>query len=366
MEQRILIVADSALELLMSIHVKLSLYREIPSTLIMTDRTAGAYGVYKRLAALNVFEKVIYVEATKFPELKVFNRLPGRIRRRFYDKVCILKAREILKEPDTYTTFLTSEIDFFSRYMYLAVKKTADPYLIGEGIFTFGGLKENIARQMIGSSGEFLKDLKGVLYYGPQFGEFPLPKATRIPSVNENRKELVDILNEIYGYEPHSVIYQNKIIVFEESYANDGGSDDLMGFLAKLVKKFGNENVLVKRHPRDRENRFADMQIASVEPFHLPWELFILNGDCRDCVLLAANSGSVYLCQLWDFCKEEVKSIMLNHLLEYKHAGGAVLDRYYTFLEGLYRQENICSPETEAELFHYIENAIEGWETSHE
>lgn len=363
-DNKILIVADSAWELLMSIHIKLSLYRNCFVTLIMTDRSQGMYEVYKKIKNLNVIDEVIFVEANQFPGFQKTRLLPNVISSKLYDMICEKRAASYLNKPSQYKYFITSEIDYFSRYMYLAVKKTAEPLFLGEGIFTFGGFVENIENNKLQSNARLLRDANTILYYGPKLKELPFRRQIQIPSVNQNRNELVSILNNIFGYIPHKKVYSNKIIFFEESYSNDGGSDNALDFLQTLVRKYGKEKIVVKRHPRDKENRFAKMELESIEPFNIPWELFTLNGDCTECILLAANSASVYLSKLWDLCNEPIECVMLNHLLDYEYVGGSCMDVYMQFLDEVYMNEKYMVPNTEEEMFVFIDRIIGEWKNT--
>ena len=85
----------------------------------------------------------------------------------------------------------------------------------------------------------------------------------------------------------------------------------------------------------------------------------MLNGDCKGCALLAANSGSVILSKLYDFCNEKNEYIMLNHLMQFKYVGGHCMDVYFRFLDDLYKKESFLTPCDKEELFEFIDDALE-------
>lgn len=245
MKERYLVVADSVFELMVTIQVKLSILKDIDTTLILTDRTAGSEKNAERVRELGLFDRVLYVEARKnFPKTTERRHVPASVRKVLYRMGCTKEAREILGDPDTYTGFMSSEIDYFSQFMYEAVRKNAKLYLIGENIFAFSGLYENIQDFKTRTVTRFLDEIKGTYYYGPVLGETKLENLMPIPSINENREEYTRIINHIFGYEPHKNVYKNKIIVFEESFSSHGGSDNLMDIITVLVKEFGPENVM--------------------------------------------------------------------------------------------------------------------------
>ena len=358
MFKKILMVADSPLELLLSIQVKIAMFRDVQTTIVLTDRSPGAYNTYKNVKKQKIFDCVLYVKESVFWGCKFCKLLPKKINEKLRDTLNVFIAKRILVHHDSYDLFITSEIDFFSKYMFLALSKNAKFYLISEGIYGFSGLEESIKRNKLvdNSSRLFLDRLSAILYYGPKIGKLPTSKEIQIPSVNCNRGEFVSLLNSIYNYEPHKIMIENKIILFEESYANDGGNDDCVYVLKRLIEKYGNQRVMLKRHPRDRENRFTQIGINSIEPYSVPWEMFVLNGDCKNCVLLAANSASVYLCKLWDLCKEPVYCIMLNELMNYEYVGGSCMDMYMQFLKKMYKKVGIMVPQSFKDLFYSIDS----------
>lgn len=356
MKERYLVVADSVFELMITIQVKLTILKDIDTTLILTDRTSGNDINAKRVRELGLFDRVLYVKATKkyFPKTTERRHVPASVRKVLYRMGCTKEAREILGDPDTYTGFMSSEIDYFSQFMYEAVRKHAKLYLISENILAFAGLYENVELNKNKTVTRFLYEIKGTYYYGPVLGESKLENLMPIPSINENREEYTRIINHIFSYEPHKNIYKNKIIVFAESFFTIGGSDNLMDIITELVKEFGSENVMVKRHPLDVVDRFKDVGISSIEPFCHPWELFILNDDCQNCVLMAGNSTSVYLTNIWDFNRQKNEAIMLRNILNYSYPSNPIVDFCFRFLATLYERYNIPVPNSMDELIACI------------
>lgn len=346
-------IADSVLELIVIIQVKLSLLRNIDTTIIITDRSSGSYEVFQKIKETGLFDKVLYVEANQFPQNRNYRMYQEPVRGEKYRDICVAEARSILGNYELYTGFMTSEIDYFSVYMYQAIMDTATPYLIGEGLYVFYGLEGSIEEEIKKRKVYLLERLAGIYIYGPILKKNTKYEMYAIPSINRNREEYLNILNFIYGYIPHETVYKEKIIFFEEPYARDGGTDSALEFVEFLKSEYGSENVLVKRHPRGLENRFRNIGIGSVEPYSMPWELVLLNDDCEDCILLAANSTAVILCMLWDFCRTRVRCAMLRDIMEYAYSE-SVYDVYYKLLNDLYIEKNFPVPKTKEELIKIV------------
>lgn len=359
MNEKLLIVADSALELLLSIQVKLTLYRESEATLIITDRSSKSENVFRKMKELSVFNKVIYVKANDLLKFKIVNHLPNKIKIPLYKFFNVLKAKKVIN-GEKYTIFISSEIDHFSRYMYLAIKKNAKAYLIGEGIFPFAGLSEFICEHKTDNNAEFLRQIKRIYYYGNCISTLSNYEMIQIPSINNNRTEFVNILNHLYDYRPKTKVYTNKIIFFEESYSRDGGKDNAVAIVTQLIDTYGADKIAIKRHPRGNINRFEHLNIEMIEPYYIPWELIVLNGDCKDCILLSANSGSVYLCKIWDLCTNPVECFMLNKIMRYE-SPVSYISTYLDTLKQLYDKYNIICPETEEKMLYYISETMKKW-----
>lgn len=355
-KERYLLIADSALELIITIQVKLSLLRNIDTTLIITDRSSGNSGLINKIEQTGLFDKALYVEANHFPQDKSYRMYQEPTKGERYREACVREARDILGDFESYTGFMTSEIDYFSVYMYQAIMDTATPYLIGEGIYTFYALEENIEDELRKRRVYLLEELAGIYVYGPVLKKNTKYKMYSIPSINGNRDEYVKVLNYIYGYTPHENRYKGKLIFFEESYARDGGTDNALEFIEFLISQYGPEDILVKRHPRDVENRFREMGIDSVEPYSMPWELVVLNDDCEDCILLAANSSAVILNMLWDFCRTKVKCIMLRNIMKFAYSNNSY-DIFYRSLNDLYVEQKLPVPNTRDDFIEIVNKA---------
>lgn len=358
MKEKYLIVSDSALELLLTIQLKLSLLKEKWTTLVITDRTAGSFERYEILRDVGLFERVIYVKVSDFPSNKRYREYNEPQKSFEFRRACVEESKAIVKDYNEYTGFISSEIDFFTQYMFEMIKEHARPFHMSEGILAFYGIEEGIKHELSLRRVSYLETLRHILYYGPKLRSVSGYKMIQIPSINNNRDEYVDIINKVFGYESHKRKYEGKIIVFEESYSRDGGSDNLAEIVSHLIEHYGPDMVKIKRHPRSLENRFNGLGVEMIEPFLMPWELFSLNGDCDGCICLSANSGSVYLQKIWDFSKGNQKCIMLNNVMEYRHVDNPMYQMYYASLREVYKRYGIPSPTSLEELYKMISESL--------
>jgi hypothetical protein len=105
-------------------------------------------------------------------------------------------------------------------------------------------------------------------------------------------RELVTRLNRVFGYEESKDSYDRKIIFFEESYFADGYDVDDVACVERLAEICGKDNIMIKIHPRNKENRFRGLGYKTNENTFIPWEVIALNLDLTQKVLITIASGS--------------------------------------------------------------------------
>lgn len=141
-------------------------------------------------------------------------------------------------------------------------------------------------------------------------------KKKELPKVNKKNKEFIEVINYIYSYEDNPLITDADVIIMEECYWNDGllknGEDYL---LFKEVKdSFASKNIVVKLHPRTKENRFKD-EFQTVPANGIPWEVYALNMDMNKKILVSLSCATMISTKL--LYDEETYSLLLYPILEH-------------------------------------------------
>lgn len=125
-------------------------------------------------------------------------------------------------------------------------------------------------------------------------------KMIEIPSLIETRNVINPILNKVFSVKECKDSYDRKIIFFEESYYNDGIITGDIELVEELAEVYGKDNIIVKVHPRNKENRFKKLGYLTNKDSTIPWEAIALNiGDLENKVLATMTSTaliSTYLC----------------------------------------------------------------------
>ena len=128
-------------------------------------------------------------------------------------------------------------------------------------------------------------------------------------------KQYVMKLNQFWEYK-HDNTLKRKIVFLEESFYTDDRGDKDLEIVRDLLNNSYGRDVIVKLHPRTRENRFNKLGIEVYKDSSIPWELVTLNGDLDDTILVCVGSGAILYPKLyWNI---EQKSIALLNCDEYR------------------------------------------------
>lgn len=104
---------------------------------------------------------------------------------------------------------------------------------------------------------------------------------------------LKDTLNEIFDFSSMEDLYSEKVVFFEEAYYADGVRVPDIQIVEKLEKIYGRDNILVKIHPRNPDNRFKQLGYHTNHNVNIPWEVIALNIDLDNKVLVTISSTAI-------------------------------------------------------------------------
>ncbi|MFR5876145.1 MAG: polysialyltransferase family glycosyltransferase [Eubacterium sp.] len=118
-------------------------------------------------------------------------------------------------------------------------------------------------------------------------------KVTEIDKIDITDNIFKKIINYIFDYDNLEDKYEEKYIFFEESFYADTGYMEDVNLIEKLADIVGKENLLIKIHPRNPENRFAKMGYKTNVNTAIPWEIIAMNIDLTDKKIIAVASTSI-------------------------------------------------------------------------
>lgn len=150
-------------------------------------------------------------------------------------------------------------------------------------------------------------------------------KVVPIPFTDEQMAENGKLLAKVFKIDRSKISYPEKFIFFSGVGDFEGGTPigelDIANLIASIV---GKNNMLIKKHPRDKRNVFEKNGFHVDCNSNVPWETIVLNYDFKNHVFLSVTSGSVMFGSavlkqgpktfyLYNFCKnKDCNSVAIN------------------------------------------------------
>ncbi len=276
--------------------MKLTLFKNIEVDLFFSDHSSNSKLIAKRLLEVSLFNKVCHIENkekeyclnyTKLMKLKQLLILNfGKINElnlNSYDEIIFFNY-----------SFMIYEIaDYFKK-----INKKVEWSRFEEGIFSYDNnflnnkilLYSNKIRKFTGRTIVTQKIKKYYCFFPQIKKNIHNQEIIKIPSVTENNEEFVKIVNCVFDFKELEI--KQKYIFFSSSSDIDGNAFGETEFVINLAQKVGAENLLVKMHPRDTRKVYEDFNITVMKNSYIPWEVFQLNGNFNNKILLTVHSGA--------------------------------------------------------------------------
>lgn len=299
--KRILIIANTYFQVIISIQMKNTIFKNSHVELLISDHSNGANKVCTKIMHMGIFDNCAFIESKNSDRDISF-------RQKMIDciEMGIGKKNRYSKylsnvSSDAFDEFVFYNEDYFEIdgiYADLGKRNRAVKFsMYEEGLLTYRiEISANKKRKFI----EILKNLNnrpGLLnqqytfycFYPEIYNGIGIVK--KVPLISRNCLTAYQ-LKQIF--EPSMEKYKQKYIFFTSVYDFEGGEPigeyELVSKVAELV---GNDNLLVKTHPRDRRTIYIDHGYNVDENSMIPWEAIQLSGNFEDKIFLTINSCSV-------------------------------------------------------------------------
>ena len=274
---------------------------------IVSDHMNDSKKLAENMKKTDVFDNIYYVH-TKDLRNNGLNRVNRYIS--YFNPFLILDKYISLSKK--YDVLCIANIDNFSKLMYKSLsnnyrKEISNTelklYIFEDGISTYSKLFEtyyNSSRQY--RFERLFNRNKNVIYGNVDCLYVFEPdcmlwnqgiKVLEIPHIDPLNEEFKNCINIIYDYKNMTDVYDKKYIFMEESYYADGEYVDDVGLLKIISEIVGQDNCMVKIHPRNPENRFGKLGYKTNINTSIPWEVIVLNQDMENKILITIGSTSV-------------------------------------------------------------------------
>lgn len=306
---KVLIIANTLYQMVVAVQLTRTVLKKAETDLWLSDHSAHVDEFVGSAQKTGLFHEVRYIESLSYDtqwDDKTRSHILPELQYsigRFHD------VRKICGEIGYYDKILAANLDDLTVAVYDFVKKLKNPlirfYLFEDGLSSYKTLemvwknqtlrRENSRYSWICKNlglGKLLDEIRGIFVFHPELFDWKRKiKLHKIPIIKKEDEKMRVILNQFFGYKNQEKQFEGKkVIFFEESFVPDGEHANDKYLLDMIAQRVGKENVLVKLHPRSRENRFEGYEIY--EQSNVPWEVVFMNHDFRNITLVSISSGS--------------------------------------------------------------------------
>lgn len=311
--KNILAVAHSYYMLLTLIQMKITVYKNETMDLLLSDAASNNEMIFINLKKSGIFDNCYFYHLSDIG-WKTFDKKKEKVNKFFYG---IIKPQNVLNKAGiklgNYDILLVYVAGRFDEQVLFNVIKRQNPdslcELYEEGYtsyFSMYGVFASypkmyikilpIIMKLIGKKRLLISNnINKAWYFNPELLQYNAKfDICKIPFFDVKNKKIINKINDIFGYSDTYNIKENIIFLEGKSYTDGMPTDDL-DLLNKLSIKLGRENIVVKLHPRTRDNRFSSEGYKIFEA-DVPLELVVLNGKNKGKVFIAIESGAPLTC----------------------------------------------------------------------
>ena len=318
---KILFATDSVFQLMIAVNLRLTVFKNDEADIIIYNSTLNADVFAKRLSETSCFSKVFFAVTPltycgkKYSQSQIFTKYLVYLKSLIAPMntvKCICNDFE-----GDYDMFLFNGVGALPECIFNAIKKKRESvkcYRFEDSYLSYTqeyGSTKSRYRVLLEDASSILgrqkleKNIDGYYFSEPSLVnyDFDYP-IIRAPKFSRGNKELIDTLNYVFSIETILDSYDEKYIYFECGDAFFFNNNDDLRYVNKLIELVGKDNILIKRHPRIKENRFANMGVHIATGSSVPWELIQLNIPMKDKVFITTKSAAAITSEIYfgDVC----------------------------------------------------------------
>lgn len=166
-------------------------------------------------------------------------------------------------------------------------------------------------------NGEFTYNKLSFDYYMFRSDISPIIRRRRTIDVSTDlfrRPEMIKIINNVFGYDSKYTINQKYILLLGVP-GETKAEETLISELNVILKWIKPEKLYIKPHPRTPVGYYDKYRVRVAEKAY-PWELYCMNNELSDKVIIADDTSAVFLSAL--LMHRKMKVIWLRDIQPYK------------------------------------------------
>lgn len=310
MSQRHLYVCNSVYQLLVALWIKHTMNPDIPADLIVSNHMNGASGLAERIRKENLFEQVYHVASLDYTRYRTPNSRADRFVEELWPEKALARYWTGAKH---YSTIYLANPDRFAQLLLNAlIRQNPEIHAVifEDGMLTYSplfckdvessripltGLLKPILYRYIFRRKALCDHVSELLLFHPKdLAWQPQFAVTDLTKINCADRNFRNMCNRVFQYDGSLDCYDRKYLFMEESFAAEGVPINDVDLLNQLADRVGKENIMIKIHPRNPVNRFAQEGFHTNQNTSIPWELIVMNlEDLSGLTLITVASSSV-------------------------------------------------------------------------
>lgn len=294
----ILVVANTPFQIVVACHILQLYYPQAEVDLGISNGIRNAENLVKQARETGAFRKVVYLK-----NRKRFAKGPLSKPLAWFGNVCSNYRIACSLSKSKYDLFLFSNISVLTKLLTTKLRRRNSQtriQLFEEGMSTYtqrfacGDAPSTLYRRWVDNKG-ILDSLDKLYVFNPAFLAWKPTngRVQELPRISPKDAAFRKLINQIFDYAHCRDKYDKKLIFFEESHALEGFDVPDVEMVGQIANKLGKDNIMVKIHPRNPYNRFAELGYKTNIDTSIPWEVIMLNEHLTDKILVTISSGSV-------------------------------------------------------------------------
>lgn len=294
-----LFVCNTPYQILVASHIVWCSRDDLKADIVITDWIAHWEGLYERLSNNSgIFDEVFFLKKDCFAQ-----RTTGKLYKAlsYYSPRIVEKEISFKKKYDVFFSANETWVNcrlyaYLTRFNNKNIKVSWYEDSVGIGVVDkevyepdSHTRRVNLVKKILGKS-YLAGDMKEIYLFHPEFLHWnPKFDLVKLRQIDIDDQEYKKNINHIFGYTDFSAIFSKKVIYFEDGLSEWHDNEDIK--LLKLIAgEIGIENIIVKRHPRNREDRFSSEGFHTNEQTEIPWEVIAMNVDLNNTVCITKYS----------------------------------------------------------------------------
>lgn len=313
---KVLFAVDSVFQLMIAVNLRLTEYKNDDADIVIYNSTLNADVYAKRLKDTRCFSNV-YLAETPLTYCGGNYSFKKKLPKYFVYLKSLLVPNKTIEGicngfGGNYDIFLFNGVGALPECIFNAITRknaTVNCYRFEDSYLSYtqeyGSNKGSVRKILERFSSIFGRkrleqSIRGYYFSEPYLVnyEFKYPVLVA-PKFSRNNDRLIETLNYVFSMKELVDDYKERYIFFECGDAFFFNNNDDLRYINKLIEIVGKENILIKRHPRIKDNRFEDLGVHIASGASVPWELIQLNMPLSDKVFITTKSAAAISSEIY-------------------------------------------------------------------